>query len=189
CKAPYNPARDIQHYCPRDQCRRWYHTSCMAPNKHHQDDYRLVGYAVSSAEQLLLDLVLPDTRSKKSKPRAVLPYPITNASSETEPEAEPEAPQVSAQVALSLAQQLPSQIRALATGAITRGVRSGNGIVGSAWVIVMARWLARQAIVEGKTLTLEDTAEVCDAADKMNSGAGVKLRPMEFECPGCGFPI
>ncbi|KAG8744156.1 hypothetical protein FRC10_010725 [Ceratobasidium sp. 414] len=189
CKAAYNPARDVQHYCPRDQCRRWYHTSCMVPNKHHQDDYRLVGYAVSSVEQLLLDLVLPDTRSKKSKPRAILPYPITNASSETEPEPELEPPKVSAQAALSLAQHLPSQIRALATGAITRGVRSGNGVVGSAWVVVMARWLARQAIVEGKTLTPEDTAEVCDVANKMNSGAGVKLRPMEFECPGCGFPI
>ncbi|KAG8710494.1 hypothetical protein FRC08_017096 [Ceratobasidium sp. 394] len=188
CKAPYNPARDIQHYCPRDQCRRWYHTSCMVPNKHHQEDYRLVDYAISSVEQLLLDLVLPDTHSKKFKPRAVPSYPI-NASSETEPEPEAELPKVSAQAALSLAQHLPSQIRALATGAITRGVRSGNGIAGSVWVVVMARWLARQAIVEGKTLTPEDTAEVCDVANKMNSGAGVKLRPMEFECPGCGFPI
>ncbi|KAG8739195.1 hypothetical protein FRC12_016402 [Ceratobasidium sp. 428] len=189
CKAPYSPGRDVQHYCPREGCCRWYHTSCMIPNKRNQDDYRLVGYTVSSVEQLLLDLIQSGVKPKRSKPKDTLLFPVTNPSSETEPEMEPEPPKVLTQAALSAIQLLPSQIRALATSAITRGVRSGNGIVGNIWVVEMARWLARQAVAEGKALSPEETAMVCDTANKMNSGNGVNLTPMQFECPGCGFPI
>jgi hypothetical protein len=190
CKLPYTPSRDIQHYCPREKCCRWYHVPCMAPNKHHDDDYRLLDYSNSSVDQLLLDIVLqpeskPLNSSSLGKPKAPL-FPITNPSSETDSSPEPPQP---FERALSRAQQLHPQIRAIATSAITRGVRSGNGIVGNAWEVTKAQWLARQVIVEGKILTPEEERELIEAAAAMNSGAGIKLTRMAFECQGCGNPI
>ncbi|QRV89680.1 hypothetical protein RhiJN_17698 [Ceratobasidium sp. AG-Ba] len=190
CKATYDPNQDVQHYCPRDQCCRWYHVACMTPDKQNEDDYRLVGYNISSVEQLLVDLVYPEAGKKKAKPRSKLPYPITNPSSETEPEEDENMMHpISLQAAYAAAELLPSRIRTLATLGITRGMPSGNGIVGNVWVVTAARYLARQVIAEGKPLDEEEAARIMEAADEMNSGNGLKLTPLAFDCPGCGSPI
>ncbi|CAE7053798.1 unnamed protein product [Rhizoctonia solani] len=150
CKLPYKPDRDIQHFCQRISCRRWFHTSCLEPNpqaKNRSEDW-MIDYELPPEEQQLVDIV--SSRSKPNKKVSKF-----GNSSETEGEVEVEET-TSLQRRLALVRQLPPQVRNLATSAITRGIDSGQGIVGGAYTILQARWLARKVVIEGGTLTREE---------------------------------
>jgi hypothetical protein len=126
------------------------------------------------------------SKSDKSK------FGNVGASSETEVETaaspDPELHRPS-QRRLALARSLPPQIRALATSAITRGIESGQGMVGGAYPILQARWLARKVIIEGGILTQQEESDLVDAAKEINPEEGFKITPRKFICPGCGNPI
>ncbi|CAE6537039.1 unnamed protein product [Rhizoctonia solani] len=180
CKLPYKPDRDIQHFCQRISCRRWFHTSCLEPNpqvKNRNEDY-MIDYELPPEEQQLVDIV----SSRRSKPNKK----AFEHSSETEGEAEETS---SMQRRLALVRQLPPQVRTLATSAITRGIESGQGVVGGAYAILQARWLARKVIIEGGILTREEEDDLAEEARLTNPDDGPRVTPRKYLCPSCADPI
>ncbi|GAB1523133.1 hypothetical protein RhiTH_006263 [Rhizoctonia solani] len=185
CKLSYKPDRDIQHFCPRISCRRWFHSSCLEPNPHtknHNEDW-MIDYELPPEELQLVDIV---SSRKSGKPN----QNISNFehSSETEGEADGEDKN-SLQRRLALVRQLPPLVRSLATSAITRGIDSGQGIVGGAYVIQQARWLARKVVIEGGTLTREEEEDLAEEAKLTNPDGGPKLTQRKYLCPACSDPI
>ncbi|KAG8733340.1 hypothetical protein FRC11_007057 [Ceratobasidium sp. 423] len=184
CKLSYKPDRDIQHFCQRISCRRWFHTSCLEPNpqvKNRSEDY-MIDYELPPEEQQLVDIVSSRKSGSSSKPNKK----VFEHSSETEGEAEETN---SMQRRLALVRQLPPQVRTLATSAITRGVESGQGIVGGAYAILQARWLARKVIIEGGTLTREEEEDLAEEARLTNPDGGPRITPRKYLCPSCADPI
>ncbi|KAJ1307929.1 hypothetical protein OPQ81_002005 [Rhizoctonia solani] len=161
CKLSYKPDRDIQHFCPRISCRRWFHTSCLEPNPHakNRNEDWMIDYELPPEEQQLVDIVSSRKSSSSAQPNQKVSQ--FGHSSETEGEAEETS---SMQHRLALVRQLPPQVRSLATSAITRGVESGQGIVGGAYAILQARWLARKVVIEGGTLTREEEEDLAEEA-------------------------
>ncbi|CAE6384263.1 unnamed protein product [Rhizoctonia solani] len=186
CKLSYNPDRDIQHFCQRIGCRRWFHAPCLEPNPHvkTRDQEWAIEYELPFDEQELVDIV----SSRKTGLNIQLDQhaPTYGNSSETEGEAEGTS---SLQRRLALARQLPLQVRTLATSAITRGSKSGQGIVGGAYAILQARWLARKVIIEGGTLTREEEEDLAEEAKSTNPDGGPRITPRGYLCPSCGDAI
>ncbi|CAE6436117.1 unnamed protein product [Rhizoctonia solani] len=186
CKLSYKPDRDVQHFCQRISCRRWFHTSCLEPNpqaKNRTEDW-MIDYELPPEEQQLVDIVSSRKSGSSSKPNKKASQ--FGHSSETEGEAEETN---SLQRRLALVRQLPPQVRTLATSAITRGIESGQGIVGGAYSILQARWLARKVIIEGGSLTREEEEDLAEEAKLTNSDGGPRITPRKYLCPSCADPI
>ncbi|CAE6466668.1 unnamed protein product [Rhizoctonia solani] len=185
CKLSYKPDRDIQHFCPRISCRRWFHSSCLEPNPHtkNRNEDWMIDYELPPEELQLVDIV---SSRKSGKPNQNIPN--FEHSSETEGEADGEDKN-SLQRRLALVRQLPPLVRSLATSAITRGIDSGQGIVGGAYVIQQARWLARKVVIEGGTLTREEEEDLAEEAKLTNPDGGPKLTQRKYLCPACSDPI
>lgn len=162
----------------------------MSPKK---ADYTLLEYDLPSPEQLLVDLVSARTAGKlrNSRSKSTSVFPNRGGSSETEPETTststmtPEPPQRP----VWLARQLPQDLKALATSAITRGLKSGNGIVGNAYAVAKARWLARQVIIDGVPLSTEDLVTLSEISGLVGAEDGISIAQLAYQCPGCGYPI
>ncbi|KAH7341408.1 hypothetical protein B0J17DRAFT_259483 [Rhizoctonia solani] len=188
CKASYKPDRDIQHFCQRISCRRWFHTSCLEPNlqaKSRNEDW-MIDYELPPEEQQLVDIVSSRKSGSSSKPNKKSSQ--FGHSSETEGETETEETN-SLQRRLALVRQLPPQVRTLATSAITRGIESGQGIVGGAYSILQARWLARKVVIEGGSLTREEEEDLAEEAKLTNPDGGPRITPRKYLCPSCADPI
>ncbi|KAF8753330.1 hypothetical protein RHS01_06931 [Rhizoctonia solani] len=69
------------------------------------------------------------------------------------------------------------------------GIDSGQGIVGGAYVIQQARWLARKVVIEGGTLTREEEEDLAEEAKLTNPDGGPKLTQRKYLCPACSDPI
>ncbi|KAF8674109.1 hypothetical protein RHS04_07327 [Rhizoctonia solani] len=143
----------------------------------------MIDYELPPEELQLVDIV---SSRKSGKPN----QNISNFehSSETEGEADGEDKN-SLQRRLVLVRQLPPLVRSLATSAITRGIDSGQGIVGGAYVIQQARWLARKVVIEGGTLTREEEEDLAEEAKLTNPDGGPKLTQRKYLCPACSDPI
>ncbi|ELU35875.1 hypothetical protein AG1IA_10095 [Rhizoctonia solani AG-1 IA] len=143
----------------------------------------MIDYELPPEELQLVDIV---SSRKSGKPNQNIPN--FEHSSETEGEADGEDKN-SLQRRLVLVRQLPPLVRSLATSAITRGIDSGQGIVGGAYVIQQARWLARKVVIEGGTLTREEEEDLAEEAKLTNPDGGPKLTQRKYLCPACSDPI
>ncbi|KAL5634589.1 hypothetical protein ACGC1H_002587 [Rhizoctonia solani] len=188
CKLAYKPDRDIQHFCQRISCRRWFHASCLEPHPHakNRSEDWMIDYELPPEEQQLVDIVSSRKSGSSSKPNKKVSK--FENSSETEGEVEMEETNT-LQRRLGLVRQLPPQVRMLATSAITRGIESGQGIVGGAYAILQARWLARKVIIEGGTLTREEEEDLAEEAKLTNPDGGPRITPRKYLCPSCADPI
>ncbi|CAE6414648.1 unnamed protein product [Rhizoctonia solani] len=186
CKLSYKPDRDIQHFCQRISCRRWFHTSCLESNPHakNRSEDWMIDYELPPEEQQLVDIV----SSRKSGSSSKIKVSKFENSSETEGEVETEETN-SLQRRLALVRQLPPQVRTLATSAITRGIESGQGIVGGAYAILQARWLARKVVIEGGTLTRGEEEDLAEEARLTNPDGGPRFTLRKYLCPSCADPI
>ncbi|EUC56974.1 hypothetical protein RSOL_206550 [Rhizoctonia solani AG-3 Rhs1AP] len=185
CKLAYKPDRDIQHFCQRISCRRWFHASCLEPHTKKSEDW-MIDYELPPEEQQLVDIVSSRKAGSSSKQNKKVSK--FENSSETEGEVEMEETNTP-QRRLALVRQLPPQVRELATSAITRGIESGQGIVGGAYAILQARWLARKVVIEGGTLTREEEEDLAEEARMTNPDGGPRITPRKYLCPSCGDPI
>lgn len=187
CKSSYHPKRDIQHYCPRPQCRRWFHTACMSPKK---ADYTLLEYNQPSQEQLLVNLVSARASGKLVNPtsKSSSVFPSAGGSSETEASERTMSPDPP-QRPVWLARQLPQELKTIATSAITRGLKSGNGIVGNAYAVLQTRWMARRVVIDGGLLAPQDLVALSELSGLIGADDGISIVPLAYQCPGCGYPI
>jgi hypothetical protein len=143
----------------------------------------MIDYKLPPEEQQLVDIVSSRKPGKLNKKTSKYEH-----SSETEGEVDGEENN-SLQRRLTLVRQLPPQVHSLATSAITRGIDSGQGIVGGAYVIQQARWLARKVVIEGGSLTREEEEDLAEEAKLTNPDGGPRLTQRKYLCPACSDPI
>ncbi|KAJ7076459.1 hypothetical protein B0H15DRAFT_863886 [Mycena belliarum] len=210
CLQPYNPSDPtpgaLMHFCPQPDCRRFYHSRCVAPTG-----------APSAAER--------DRSFLFRDPDTGIPLAFDTLSSASAPAERPkkrrranQAPSAAAGLAALLDALPPVLVRAAAQPIVRGGAFHAGGVVGNAAAITAARRLVFDALRDGRKVPdgwadaempdgwealvdvrLGELPSSVKSARVRRTSLGVvsngkgKGRNVEevlaLECPECGGPI
>ncbi|KAJ7121024.1 hypothetical protein C8R44DRAFT_171390 [Mycena epipterygia] len=206
CTSPYNPSdahpKSLMHFCLQPECRKYYHSGCIAPQGKPLAADRDRGFLFCDPDTGL-PLELDDAMSSASGPLKKKKRRTSQATNHT-PVASP--------TAVALLDALPPALVNAAAQPIVKGAAfAAGGVVGNIPVVLTARRLVFAALRDGRGVADGWQAQMPDGWEVLveiklggetgNTSRRVSLGKgkgkakakddmvLALECPKCGGPI